>query len=239
MSIINRPSAGVIIIASLLLVMETGCRKTTPTAKKCTKDTDCGQGSICVAGVCRPRKGSCRTSSNCPKGAVCREHRCQDCQKHSECGSGRCVRGKCQEAMTGTCREDDDCRDEEVCRSGRCVASPRPYTGPALCRLQPVLFSFNKAEISLSAQKALEKNAQCIRRIKSRKVHLEGHCDPRGTEEYNLALSNRRAQAAKRYLEHLGIKGARLHVIPKGELEARGTDEAGWARDRRVEFIWY
>jgi len=56
MGSIIRPSASATIIASLLLVRETGCRKTTPTAKKCTKDTDCGQGSICVAGVCRPRK---------------------------------------------------------------------------------------------------------------------------------------------------------------------------------------
>ncbi len=88
-------------------------------------------------------------------------------------------------------------------------------------------------------QKTLEANAKCILSVKKRKVHLNGHCDPRGTEEYNLALSNQRAQAVKRYLESLGVVAGRLHIVPKGELEATGTAEDSWFKDRKVEFVWY
>jgi len=95
------------------------------------------------------------------------------------------------------------------------------------------------SNVRRSERKALEENARCIQSIKERKVHLNGHTDPRGTEEYNLALSNQRAQSVKRYLQSLGVPGARLHVVPKGELEATGHDEESWARDRRVEFVWY
>jgi peptidoglycan-associated lipoprotein len=75
--------------------------------------------------------------------------------------------------------------------------------------------------------------------VESRTVHLVGHTDPRGTEEYNLALSDQRAQAVRRYLENLGVPSGRLVVVPKGELEAQGTDEQTWAEDRRVELIWF
>jgi peptidoglycan-associated lipoprotein len=205
----------------------------------CATDKDCGPGKTCLNGTCRPKPGYCNTTKECPDGKVCRDHLCQACQKDTECPSGKCDKGRCAESMAGTCKEDDDCKDEEVCKDGKCVPAPKPYSGPALCPLKTVYFAFNKAEIRPSDQKVLEQNARCILSVKERKVHLNGHCDPRGTEEYNLALSNRRAQAVKRYLERLGVPGSRLHVVPKGELEATGTDEASWFKDRRVAFIWY
>jgi peptidoglycan-associated lipoprotein len=70
-------------------------------------------------------------------------------------------------------------------------------------------------------------------------VALVGHTDPRGTEEYNLALSEQRARSVKDYLTPLvGAAGSKLHVVPKGMLEATGTDDASWSRDRRVDFQW-
>jgi len=64
---------------------------------------------------------------------------------------------------------------------------------------------------------------------------LTGTCDPRGTEEYNLALGERRAQSAQQYLKSLGVTGE-ITVSSMGEELATGTDESGWARDRRVDF---
>mgnify|MGYP003936054667 CR=1 FL=1 len=206
---------------------------------QCATDKDCGPGKQCLNGACRKKPGYCDTTADCPTGKVCRDHLCQGCKTDKECPSGKCEKGRCAEAMSGACKEDDDCKDEEVCKAGKCVPAPKPYTGPALCALKVVNFAFNKAVIRSQDQKSLEANAKCINSVKDRKVHLIGHCDPRGTEEYNLALSNRRAQAAKRYLESLGVDGKRLHVVPKGELEATGTDEDGWFRDRKVEFVWY
>ena len=69
-------------------------------------------------------------------------------------------------------------------------------------------------------------------------VDMVGRADPRGTTEYNMALSDRRAQAVKDYLERLGVAGGRLNKIPRGALDATGTEEAGWAKDRRVDFDW-
>jgi len=66
-------------------------------------------------------------------------------------------------------------------------------------------------------------------------VHLTGLTDPRGTEEYNLALGDRRAQAAKKYLDTLGLEST-MSASSMGEELATGSDEATWGRDRRVEF---
>ncbi len=207
--------------------------------QQCGTDQDCGPGKTCLNGQCQKKPGYCDAQKDCPSGKVCRDHLCQDCTQDTECPSGKCVKGRCAERMAGACKVDDDCKDEEVCKDGKCVPAPKPYTGPALCTLKTVYFAFNKSNIRRQDQKLLEDNAKCIQSVKDRKVHLNGHCDPRGTEEYNLALSNRRALAVKRYLENLGVPGTRLHVVPKGELEATGTDEDGWFKDRKVEFVWY
>lgn len=207
--------------------------------QQCGTDKDCGPGKQCINGVCRKKAGYCDTNQDCPKGKICKDHMCQGCKQDKECPSGKCVKGLCAESMSGSCKEDDDCKDEEVCKNGRCVSAPKPYAGPTLCALREVYFGFNKAVVRSSDQKILEANAKCILSVKKRKVHLNGHCDPRGTEEYNLALSNQRAQAVKRYLKSLGVPADRLHIVPKGELEATGTDEASWLKDRKVEFVWY
>jgi peptidoglycan-associated lipoprotein len=102
------------------------------------------------------------------------------------------------------------------------------------CTPQTVHFAFNESVLSAGAQEALQQVVRCIQSTPDRPVRLEGHCDPRGTEEYNLALGDARAQSVKRYLSRMGIEGRRLRAVSKGELEATGTDEAGWARDRKV-----
>lgn len=205
----------------------------------CAKDADCGPGKTCLNGLCRPKPGYCDNDRDCADGQICREHQCRACKEDSECKSGRCQAGKCAETMGGSCQEDDDCADNEVCQGGKCVASAKPYTGPALCGLKTVFFAFNEFGVRQQDQSTLEENAKCILSVKDRKVYLNGHCDPRGTEEYNLALSNQRAQAVRKYLEELGVPADRLHVVPKGELEASGTDEESWFKDRKVELVWY
>ena len=67
---------------------------------------------------------------------------------------------------------------------------------------------------------------------------LVGHTDPRGTPEYNLALSDKRTQAVKRRMRDLGVADQNMFMVPRGEMDSTGTDEASWSQDRRVEVNW-
>ncbi len=105
-------------------------------------------------------------------------------------------------------------------------------------RLQTVYFDFDSAEIRPDMRPVLQQNAGILRDAGYRRVVLEGHTDERGSEEYNLALGERRAHAVKRYLVQLGVPGDRLEPVSFGESSpaARGHDESAWRWNRRVEF---
>jgi peptidoglycan-associated lipoprotein len=143
--------------------------------------------------------------------------------------------------VTGTrCTSNDDCKESEDCVNGFCVPAAARLgnqTYKASCNLDTVYFDFNEYVLSAEATSLIDRNAACIQREK-KAVTLIGHTDPRGTEEYNLALSEKRAQAVKERLTRLGIPSQNLFTLPRGEIDASGNDETGWARDRRVEFQW-
>ncbi|HET6338499.1 MAG TPA: OmpA family protein [Polyangiales bacterium] len=111
---------------------------------------------------------------------------------------------------------------------------PAPTPGGA-CELTPVYFDYDSSTLSDSARDQLSRNGSCLRERGTRGAQLTGMTDPRGTEEYNLALGERRAQSAQQYLKSLGTD-ANLSVSSMGEEMASGSDESGWARDRRVDF---
>ncbi len=105
--------------------------------------------------------------------------------------------------------------------------------------LRDVNFDFDKSDITSTARSILQDNADWIRSNTDVKVQIEGHCDERGTEEYNLALGERRANAVKNYLVSLGVDGERLYTISYGEelpLDP-GHDEDAWASNRRAHFL--
>jgi peptidoglycan-associated lipoprotein len=92
--------------------------------------------------------------------------------------------------------------------------------------------------LTSEASGTLNGNSECLKKTPARSVDLVGRADPRGTTEYNMALSDRRSQAVRDYLQRLGIETRRLNKIPRGALDATGTEESGWAKDRRVDFDW-
>ena len=105
--------------------------------------------------------------------------------------------------------------------------------------LQPVFFAFDSTELEAEGRAALEANAALLRRYATWVVTVEGHCDERGTAEYNLALGERRAFAAKNYLVSLGIEGKRLNTVSYGKefpFDPGKTDEAH-AKNRRAQFV--
>lgn len=104
--------------------------------------------------------------------------------------------------------------------------------------MQRVHFDFDKAELRPDAIAVLNRHAETLRANEEIAVLVEGHCDERGTEDYNLGLGERRANRVKEYLTSQGINAGRISTISYGELRPLrdGHNEAAWAENRRAEF---
>ena len=217
MATLMRATATPIALCALLLgaALFVGCG---PSYPKCDADGDCHQGEFCVNGMCQQCRGD------------------QDCAAGQRCASGAC------QAVPGYCTSTGDCGVGEDCVANACVtrqesvAPPPPpeVSAPGPCTLEPVYFGFDSETLDESARGQLARAADCIKARSVKAVHVTGMTDPRGTEEYNLALGDRRAQAAKKYLESLAI-GTGLSASSMGEELATGTDEGSWTHDRRVD----
>ena len=104
---------------------------------------------------------------------------------------------------------------------------------------QPVFFPLDSFEVDATAQQALTTNAGILKKYSSWQITLEGHCDERGTAEYNLALGERRAVSARTYLVSLGIPADRIKTVSYGKEFPfdPGHDEAAWSKNRRAHFV--
>jgi peptidoglycan-associated lipoprotein len=116
---------------------------------------------------------------------------------------------------------------------------PQPAEFTTVAGMRDVHFDFDKSDIRPEAARILDANADWLRSNTDHIVLIEGHCDERGTNEYNLALGERRARAAMDYLTSKGIAGSRLQIISYGEERPLCADhnEACWARNRRDHFL--
>jgi peptidoglycan-associated lipoprotein len=105
--------------------------------------------------------------------------------------------------------------------------------------LKPVFFDFDKYDIRADQRDTLAGNAAFLQKWPTVQFTIEGHCDERGTREYNLALGDRRASAAKEYLVSLGVSAARIKTVSYGKERpfALGHDEDSWAKNRRGHFV--
>jgi len=132
------------------------------------------------------------------------------------------------------------------------AARPAPNYPPAatraridelLAKIEDAYFDYNKATIRPDAVKALQADSAELRDILAQypnyKLTIEGHCDERGSEEYNMALGDRRAAASKEYLVEVGIPAVQLNVISYGKESPECTehDETCWQRNRRVHIV--
>ncbi len=229
--------------------------------QNCTTDQDCvgkgpeGQDFVCFEFRCSDpaEVGSgasgeglglpCQSTLECTNGYVCRAGKCDVCMDDIDCTTGTCNLGTGQcglggGAGGGQCTTDDECAMDEICDAGMCIFSgDYDSGGETLCDLSAVFFGFDSPQLTPEAEGKLQAAAQCIAG-QGRSVILEAHADPRGTEEYNILLTDKRGQAVKNYLIELGVPGESMTVISKGSLEAMGTEESSWSQDRRVEFLW-
>ena len=134
----------------------------------------------------------------------------------------------------GKCNSDEDCPEDQDCINGMCS---KPTAAPGACALDPVYFGFDQYTLDDPARTTLQKDFECLG-TNQRTVAVVGMTDPRGTVEYNIGLSDDRAQAVITYLARLGIEPKRMRKVPKGSQDAKGVDESGYSKDRRVELTW-
>jgi len=105
--------------------------------------------------------------------------------------------------------------------------------------LQDVFFDFDKYDLSAEARDKLAANSRMLRDNPNARILIEGHCDERGTVQYNLALGEKRANEARSYLTSLGISPTRIEVVSYGKERpfAMGHTEAAWSQNRRAHFV--
>jgi peptidoglycan-associated lipoprotein len=104
---------------------------------------------------------------------------------------------------------------------------------------EDIYFEYDRYDLSAKAREILADKAYFLRENPALKIRIEGHCDDRGTNEYNLALGERRANSARQYLMNLGVRSDRISTVSYGEEQPLdpGQNEEAWARNRRGHFV--
>ena len=136
-------------------------------------------------------------------------------------------------APNGTCSVDRECSDKELCIRSKCVPIS---AGLAECAQVRIHFDFDMVDIKEADKAGLNRIGRCLRADAALRVTIEGNSDERGTEEYNLALGQRRAGVVDQYLEALGVSSAQLKTISYGYEKpvCKQHNEQCWAKNRRA-----
>jgi peptidoglycan-associated lipoprotein len=209
----------------------------------CDGDEACnveGRTGVCVDGKCV----ACRDDKGCGKGQACRSGRCEDvqgwCDETKPCGAGKgCKAHRCvtEEAKLDptACDDEHPCPAGTRCQNGHCVAPPKG--GPGCEDFPPPRFNFESSELATESKATLDRLVKCMGTggLKTAKVLLVGHCDARGEYEFNMSLGAERAEVVRAYLLGKGVPADRIDTTSRGRLDATGTDETGYAADRRVD----
>lgn len=142
------------------------------------------------------------------------------------CQNGTCV-------PRPQCGPDRPCPAGEECVNGYC----RPIPPPPECQFTSIYFNYNKDNVRQDQRATAAANGTCMGEH-NRPVNFTGYCDERGSEEYNMALGQRRADAVRRYMVNLGVQSRMISgTNSRGKTESRHCyDEACWQQDRRVDF---
>ena len=147
---------------------------------------------------------------------------------------GECVRARGGEGARGGAKESDTGSS-----SLKDLQTGKPPVTPASSPLKDIYYDYDRYDLSADARTILRANADWLKANPNTRVEIEGHCDERGTNEYNLALGAKRAQAAREYLVTLGVVGGRLSTISYGEEipVCKDASEDCWKQNRRVRFV--
>jgi peptidoglycan-associated lipoprotein len=141
----------------------------------------------------------------------------------------------CAKKATDDMKSGEGMGAEESLDSKSMGISEGRTSGPML----PVYFDFDSSDIRGDQKSRIQVNADFLNKKQDVSIRIEGNCDSRGTNEYNMALGERRALTAKKYLMNLGVAGQRMSTVSYGEERAllQGHDELAWAQNRRDDFV--
>lgn len=119
------------------------------------------------------------------------------------------------------------------------VAKVAPPTLPPAPELGDVFYAYDSAVLDIASRDQLDENVQWMMHNRNESIITEGHCDERGTNEYNIALGDRRAESARTYMVNAGVDPSRMQTVSYGEERPfdSGNDEAAWAKNRRAHFV--
>jgi peptidoglycan-associated lipoprotein len=136
-------------------------------------------------------------------------------------------------------KEEADREAALKAQAAKDAAAKRNAAALADLNIQNIYFDFDKSTIRPDAREILKANADLFTKNSAATIVVQGHCDERGTAEYNMALGERRAQETKQYLVNLGIASSRIETISYGEERPLdpGHDEKAWAQNRRADFL--
>jgi len=230
-----------------------------PAYPECESDEHCeSHREVCVDRFCR----ECRDDSQCNivdpcmscKGYACvRQAEC--CKTDLDCPNGRCWKRADDRtgACGGLCQQDDHCPGGQRCEGGNCVPDSQCTVSTdcteghdcvdgkcvfTSCTIEPVYFDFNENSIRLDQESVVSRNADCLKERLGSYI-VEGHCDERGSDEYNLALSQRRAAAVVRAYQQHGVSKSMMSTLGYGEEKPSCVEpnDACWQQNRRVETL--
>jgi peptidoglycan-associated lipoprotein len=151
------------------------------------------------------------------------------------------AQGPSQDYTDEVARRAKEAADLEAAKKAEAARIRAEKNAAALTDLniQNIYFDYDKSSIRPDAREILKANTELFTKNSAATIVVQGHCDERGTAEYNMALGERRAQAAKQYLVNLGLKASRIETISYGEERPLdpGHDEKAWAQNRRAQFL--
>ncbi len=150
----------------------------------------------------------------------------------------------------GACKSSKKVEDQGAMGGGAETSAPQIDSTPLsfdasgsdsgrISGLETIYFDYDRSTLSSEAKKTIAANVQWLKANSKVNMQVEGHCDARGSIEYNLSLGERRAQAVKAYMVSLGIPSSRLSIISYGKEKpiASGDSESAYAKNRRANFV--
>lgn len=139
----------------------------------------------------------------------------------------------------GSKKAEDGASDQDSIEPQALAYDPMGSDGGNIPGLSSINFEYDKATLTSSARQTLADNANWLNQNSNVSIQIEGHCDSRGSSEYNLALGERRANSVKSYLVSLGVDGQRLSVVSYGKEKPLDSmeSESAWSKNRRANFV--